>query len=89
MRPIDVGDELTIATVAEKKSEWGGAFVGAGEVAFEISRLSRIDGAGVQLLLAAVRDTRRGGGTVTWHGMSPALADAAALLGLTEELGIS
>ena len=56
-------------------------------VALDASRVERVDTAALQLLTAFCRAAREGGLALSWHGISPALADAAATLGLGETLG--
>ncbi len=56
-------------------------------VELDASRVERVDTAALQLLAAFCRAVRDGGLTLSWHGISPALADAAAILGLSETLG--
>jgi len=52
------------------------------------SALSAIDGCSMQLLLATVRTAREKGSRIHWSSDSAPLAEAASLLGLTEELEI-
>ena len=51
--------------------------------AFDGSAVQRIDRAGMQLLLAFIRERRAACAAVTWSGASPALLAAARALGLT------
>lgn len=51
-------------------------------VALDIGRVERVDTAGMQLIAAFVRDRRRQGLAIEWHGRSATLSAAARLLGL-------
>jgi ABC-type transporter Mla MlaB component len=51
--------------------------------AFDGSAVQRIDRAGMQLLLAFIRERRAARAAVTWSGVLPALLAAARSLGLT------
>jgi ABC-type transporter Mla MlaB component len=55
-------------------------------VTLDITALQRIDTAGLQLIVAFVRDRAGQGRTVEWQGSAPVLATAAQLLGLTSLL---
>ncbi|MEZ5498482.1 MAG: STAS domain-containing protein [Steroidobacteraceae bacterium] len=52
------------------------------------TQVSRIDTAGIQVILAYVQDRARAGRSVSWCAVSDALRDAAARLGLTQSLGL-
>lgn len=56
-------------------------------VTVDASALERVDTATVQLLCAFVRDRSGRNQSVTWRGDSPALQDAARLLGVRGLLG--
>ncbi|MFZ0498434.1 MAG: STAS domain-containing protein, partial [Steroidobacteraceae bacterium] len=55
-------------------------------VTLDVTALQRIDTAGLQLLVAFVRDRRTAGRAVAWHGRASALETAAGLLGLHDML---
>jgi anti-anti-sigma regulatory factor len=59
----------------------------AGTVELDASRVERVDTAALQLLAAFCLATRQAGLTLRWRAASPALCDAAALLGLHDVLG--
>jgi ABC-type transporter Mla MlaB component len=59
-----------------------------GGVAIDVSNVSKIDGAAVQLLLALRRALADRGIEMQWHGAAPALVEAARILGMVEELGL-
>ncbi len=58
-------------------------------VTLDVSRLKRIDTAGMQLLAAFVRERAMHDRSVQWRGESAALSMAAQLLGLSAVLGSS
>ncbi len=56
-------------------------------VELDASRVERVDTAALQLLAAFCRATRDAGLTLRWRAASPALCEAATMLGLNEMLG--
>jgi ABC-type transporter Mla MlaB component len=62
------------------------AFLDGGGTAVDVTRISAIDSAGVQLLLALRREAEQRGIALEFRGRSAALAAALALLGLGESL---
>ncbi|WP_456413724.1 STAS domain-containing protein [Thiolapillus sp.] len=52
------------------------------------SQVQHIDGASLQLLLAAARSAQQEGIPLDWHQPSPALSKAAATLGLNNDLAL-
>lgn len=74
--------ELTIYTVAERKAEVMDAFGVPHGVEVDLSGVTEIDGAGVQLLLVA-REAARGRGVgATWTNPSSVVAEALSVTGL-------
>jgi ABC-type transporter Mla MlaB component len=57
-------------------------------VVVDVSGVTRIDTAGLQLLLAFAFDMRRQGRVVMWSGVPSALREGARLAGITALLGI-
>lgn len=53
--------------------------------ALDLSSVTEFDCAGMQLLLVARREARRLGKRLALHGASPAVRDAFAMLGMTDE----
>jgi len=51
--------------------------------------VSQLDGAGAQLLYAFVRDASRRGTTTRWISASRELVEAARMLGMAGELGLT
>ncbi len=58
------------------------------DITLDGTAVTRIDTAGLQLLLAFVIDRRRAGLATRWHSPTSALRDAAELAGLAEALGL-
>lgn len=73
--------ELTIYTVAERKAEVLDAFGATDAAAVDLSGVTEIDGAGVQLLMVAQDVARRRGHAVAWTNPSSAAAEALAVAG--------
>ncbi len=59
-----------------------------GEIRLDAGSIDSIDGAGVQLLAVFFKEAVTHGIGVGWSAVSPALADAAGILGLRELLNI-
>jgi anti-anti-sigma regulatory factor len=64
------------------------ARLGPGALVIDVSAVASIDVAGIQLLCALVRTASQIGTEIVWRGSSAALADLAALLNLSAELGL-
>lgn len=81
---VELGGELTIFRSAELKelllpiAERGGA------VALDLSAVSDVDTAGIQLLLALKQSIEAGGGMVRLSAVSHAVSEALNLLGLEQ-----
>ena len=58
------------------------------DVELDASELSRIDGAGLQLLAAFALELGQRGHALHWHGVSEALAKGAQVSGLANLLGL-
>ena len=81
--------ELSIYRAAELKPLTLGAVAaaaGAAEARFDLSEVTEIDTAGVQLLLLARREAAAGGLTLALCDASPAVRSAFALLELDQHL---
>jgi phospholipid transport system transporter-binding protein len=57
-------------------------------VTLDVAALQRIDTAGLQVIVAFVRERAGAGRAVEWQGTAPVLATAAQLLGLTSLLNL-
>lgn len=58
----------------------------ASTVVVDVTDVSKIDAAGVQLLAAAIVRYRTAGSVWRWHNLSPALLSAVNLLGMGDAL---
>jgi anti-anti-sigma regulatory factor len=73
---------LEIADVTEARRRLLDALVGIRRLSLDVRPLTSVDTAGVQLLLALMRETQRRGIDFTCRGESPPLALALRALGL-------
>ena len=53
----------------------------------EVARLEQVDGAGIQLLCALMKEARTVGARIEWEGHSGALQESAHRMGLAAFLG--
>lgn len=74
--------ELTVYTVDEYVSQIVGWAKNGGAIAVDLSGVTEIDTAGVQLLAYLQREAKRSGTSVTLGPVSEAVDDALATLGL-------
>ena len=78
---VSLGDDLRIGQ-ARATFDLIVAAAGAGAVAIDASRVTRIDAAGLQALVAGLARLRESRVECTWHGVSDALSAAAATAAL-------
>ena len=78
---VALGDALTIEQASSLHQAMAAQLATAGLVV-EAGAVRRVDTAGLQLLLAFVRERERRGMAVTWQGVSAPLREAASRLGL-------
>ena len=74
--------ELTVYTVGEYVSQIAGWTQGGGDIAVDLSEVTEIDTAGVQLLAFLRREAERTGTAVALAPVSDAVDEALATLGL-------
>jgi len=79
-------DNLTIVEVGEFHAELGRWLNAGGSVAIDGNAVEMIDGAGLQLMTAFVRDMQQRADKVYWINPSDALARAAGRMGLHKAL---
>lgn len=79
---IECGERLDVSVVSERREEWQKQLEGGGGLCLDVSQLTRIDAAGVQLLLAAEQECRMRNDAFRLQGSSPALSRALDRLGL-------
>ena len=85
--PLALGPELTIAQAASCRDQLVDALCAAGpDLALDLSAVTDIDSAGVQLLLALRRSVAARGGTLQLQRPSGDVRAALAVLGLDERL---
>ncbi|MBK5936665.1 MAG: STAS domain-containing protein [Halorhodospira halophila] len=85
---IDLGEQLDITVAATLKETLADALSSGQPVALDGARLQQVDAAGVQLLAAFARAAASRAGWSWQGGGAPApVTEAAADLGLTDELG--
>ncbi len=85
---LHLAESCTIAGAEELKTELLGRLREEREVSIDAGSVRQIDTAALQLLVAFVRDRHGAGRPVCWQAQSEAFAEAAALLGLREALGL-
>ncbi|MET7419085.1 STAS domain-containing protein [Dactylosporangium sp. NPDC005555] len=87
VRQLELDGELTVAMAAEQHARLR-AFLGEGKGAAELdlSGVTELDTAGLQILLAARREAEQLGGTLAFREPSPAVRDVFATAHLVPEL---
>jgi len=79
---MPIAGELTIYTVAQRKAEVLAAFIGEADGEVDLSGITDLDGAGVQLLMVAEAAARAQGRPAGWRDPSRAAAEALGVAGL-------
>ena len=77
---------LEISMAAELSQRFRAALTAARPIELDVAALERVDGAGLQLLAAFLREARRQQLPCRWRGAPTRLIEAAALLGVAELL---
>lgn len=83
--PVKVEGELTVYAVHDLKTRLLAALSDGTPLQIDLSEVSEVDGAGIQLLLATQREARQNGTTLRLNSMAPQVAEALALMDLTHE----
>ncbi|MEN8178002.1 MAG: STAS domain-containing protein [Pseudomonadota bacterium] len=86
---VNLGENLTIQEVSEILASFRTAADISSAITLEASGLSRVDGAGVQLLCAIFKEAKNQHMDITWNGESDALNSAADQMGVTGDLRLS
>ena len=81
-------ESLVISGVMEWRDKMAAAISSQDEVILDGSEVEQIDGTGLQLLVALMKEAVSSNTTVTWKSASDVLLDSAAQLGLIEILGL-
>lgn len=79
---------LTVADVSALKDSWIALTDDATDLTINARNVQQADSAGMQLLLAATTRIRGKEGLVSWSNTSDTLDNIAAILGMTNELGL-
>jgi len=80
---------IEMKNVRELAERFATALAESTRLTLDGSAVERIDGSGLQLLLAMVETARQQGREVTWQQPSASLLEAAALLGLEARLDLA
>ena len=80
---------IEMKNVRELAERFAAALAESTRLTLDGSAVERIDGSGLQLLLAMVETARQQGREVTWQQPSASLLEAAALLGLEARLDLA
>ena len=86
-QPVSLPADARLGALDELKALLAEALQGP-NAQLDGTAVERVDGASLQLLVAFRRAAAAGNCAVTWLGVSTTLRDAAALLGLTDELDL-
>ena len=84
---IEIKGELSIYTVAALRQQLLDALDGAAEVDVDLSEVSEMDSAGMQLMVAAKREAALRDKVLRFSGHSPAVFDVLELCKLSGHLG--
>ncbi len=88
-KTIKVPADLRIASASATYSSLREAANGSpARVALDAGAVEKVDGAGIQALLAGRAEIARAGKQLSWSAASPQLKAAAELLGLARALGL-
>ena len=82
LRELDLEESLTIADVSDVYRQAAEVFGGSRRIRLKADALEQVDGAGIQLLAAIMREATAQHVEIGWSGVSEALRGAAAQLGL-------
>jgi anti-anti-sigma regulatory factor len=85
---IALGESLVISGAVDWREKMAAAISGNDKVTLNGGEVERIDGVGLQLLVALMKEAVNSNTTVSWDSASDVLIDGAAQLGLIEILGL-
>lgn len=85
--PLAIEGELTVFAVHALKDRLMAALNECTQLTVDLSAVSEVDGAGVQLLLAAKREAQQRGGHLSLTGHPPQFIEALELTDLAREFG--
>lgn len=81
---FSIEGELTIYTAADTKARLLPLLAQCSTLEIDLSQVSELDSAGVQLLLLAQRECEKRNGRLHLHGHSAAVSEALEMCNLTE-----
>lgn len=85
--PLTIEGELTVFAVHALKDRLMAALNESTQLTVDLSAVSEVDGAGIQLLLAAKREALQRGGALSLTGHPPQVIEALELTDLAREFG--
>jgi len=85
-KAVTCGDVLDISAVAAKLPEFKDVLENQKTIEVSAAGLQRVDGAGIQMLVALFRQAEQEQKDISWKDTSESLLSAASLLGVSEQL---
>ena len=85
-RVLALEGELTVQTAADRRAVLAAALAGPGDLDLDLSAVTELDTAGLQLLLLARRETGHTGARLTVSAASRAVTDVLAIAGMNGRL---
>ncbi|MBT2341616.1 MULTISPECIES: STAS domain-containing protein [Pseudomonas] len=79
---VQIDGELTIYTVADLSAQWLPRLGATPRMDVDLSQITEMDGAGLQLLLMALREAAKAGTHLTLTGRSKAVTETLELCNL-------
>jgi len=89
MPPIELGPDLGIERAGDLREQLLDQVESGRSVVLDGAAVERVHGAGMQVLAAFFRDRHAAGRKTRIESPSPSLVDAARVMALTTELGLS
>lgn len=86
IRHVALSGEVTVFNANAVRDQLLGALKETGDLDVDLSEVTEIDTAGVQLILAARREAKARSKAVRFSGCSPVVLDVMGLLGLSAYL---
>ena len=83
------GDVLDISVVGEKHAEFKQVLEAGEAIELSAGELQRIDGAGIQMLVALFRQAQQENVDISWRDTSDCLSEAASVLGVSTQLKLN
>ncbi len=87
---FDLGEQLVISNVGKTRAEWMDRIVAGVEspITIEGGEIQSIDTAGLQLVIALIRELNEDGVSWQWGGCSELLQTSASQLGLSQSMSL-